>query len=316
MQLVPPNHKWATLLDYLPREAIFLLCEPEQLAERADEYARQVPADNPFFIAWEEFQEQLAAKGMMALGLAEAADAFGSEALEGSALSPLFSPDDSSPVAFRFDDSRSPEESPNTQDQPAFVPHSALRTPCFQGLDAFRPLAGHAPELHVAEAQRREFFAQLHRWLRQGYAVHVFCNNEGERQRFAEIWEELGLESPPSPVRSPQFKPQSPATPAGDWRLSRLWTHIGNLSRGFLCDEAKLVVVTDAEIFGRYKVQRPRRLKSPHALATRSALDIDFTELEEGDYVVHLQHGIGKFLGLNNLARDRRQSSQSAIAQS
>src|SRR5213078_2665952 len=69
----------------------------------------------------------------------------------------------------------------------------------------------------------------------------------------------------------------------------------------FLYDESKLVVVTDAEIFGRYKVQRPRRLKSPHAQATRSALDIDFTELEPGDYVVHLQHGIGRYLGLQVL---------------
>ena len=33
----------------------------------------------------------------------------------------------------------------------------------------------------------------------------------------------------------------------------------------------------------------------------RSALDIDFTDLEEGDLVVHLQYGIGKFLGLKNL---------------
>jgi transcription-repair coupling factor (superfamily II helicase) len=72
----------------------------------------------------------------------------------------------------------------------------------------------------------------------------------------------------------------------------------GRLSRGFIHDSAKIVVVTDAEIFGRYKVQRPRRMKSPHAAATRSALDIDFSELNEGDYVVHLQHGIGRFLGL------------------
>ena len=78
--------------------------------------------------------------------------------------------------------------------------------------------------------------------------------------------------------------------------------HLGSLARGFICDEAKLVVVTDAEIFGRYKIQRPRRLKSPHALAARSALDIDFTDLEEGDLVVHLQHGIGRYLGLKNLA--------------
>jgi transcription-repair coupling factor (superfamily II helicase) len=80
-----------------------------------------------------------------------------------------------------------------------------------------------------------------------------------------------------------------------------LWTHLGSLARGFLSDDAKVVVVTDAEVFGRYKVQRPRRLKSPHAQATRSALDIDFAELEEGDYVVHLQHGIGRYVGLQEL---------------
>ena len=97
-----------------------------------------------------------------------------------------------------------------------------------------------------------------------------------------------GSESPQSCAqpRTPDARPQ---------------TRIGSLARGFLCDEARLVVVTDAEIFGRYKIQRPRRLKSPHALATRSALDIDFTELEEGDLVVHLQYGIGRYLGLKNL---------------
>jgi transcription-repair coupling factor (superfamily II helicase) len=167
----------------------------------------------------------------------------------------------------------------------------------FESLEAFRPLADRPPEPQVAEAQRREFFAQLHRWLRQGYAVHVFCNNDGERQRFAEIWGEYGLESPKSEVRSPKGRD----TP-GLWTVDcGLWTHLGALARGFLCDEARLVVVTDAEIFGRYKVPRPRRLKSPHALAARSALDIDFTELEEGDYVVHLQHGIGRYVGLQVL---------------
>ena len=84
-------------------------------------------------------------------------------------------------------------------------------------------------------------------------------------------------------------------------RRTTLAMHIGVLSRGFLSEDASVVVVTDAEIFGRYKVQRPRRLKSAHAQAARSALDIDFTEFEEGDYVVHLQHGIGRYVGLKVL---------------
>jgi transcription-repair coupling factor (superfamily II helicase) len=148
----------------------------------------------------------------------------------------------------------------------------------FDSLEAFRPPAERAPEPQIAEAQRREFFRQLHRWLRQDYSVNVFCNNEGERQRFEEIWKEQGFGAEEKPA-----------------------VRTGSLARGFIGDDAKLVVVTDAEIFGRYKLQRPRRQKSAHALATRSALDIDFTDLAEGDLVVHLQHGIGRYLGLKKL---------------
>jgi transcription-repair coupling factor (superfamily II helicase) len=230
-----------TLLDYLPAQTIFLLCESEQVDTRAQEYAVQVPPDDPFFISWEEFKAEAARKGMTLLNV-----------------------DEGEADLIQSQDLGEPTETES---------HSVP----FQNLDAYRPLAERAPEPQIAEAQRREFFAQLHRWLRQDYAVHVFCNNDGERQRFAEIWEEYGM---------------GPETPA---------LHIGALARGFLYDEGKLVVITDAEIFGRYKVQRPRRLKSAHAQATRSALDIDFAELEEGDYVVHLQHGIGRYLGLQVL---------------
>jgi transcription-repair coupling factor (superfamily II helicase) len=186
----------------------------------------------------------------------------------------------------------------NLAEVEAESPHSAFPAPHFQNLDAFRPLAERALEPQIAEARRREFFSQLQRWLRQGYAVHVFCNNDGERQRFEEIWNELGLaESPKPKVQTPK-----PGSSEQSWPLGTgFWIHLGTLARGFFCDDAKFIVVTDAEIFGRYKIQGPRRLKSSHALAVRSALDIDFTELEEGDLVVHLQYGIGRFLGLKNL---------------
>jgi len=241
----------ATLLDHLPRETIFILCEPEALAVQTENYSQQVPADDPFFISWPDFLTELKRRGFSSIEFFEAA-----EAIE-----------------------------INRQ--------SAIGNWQFQSLDAFRPLAERAPEPPIAEAQRREFFLQLHRWLRQDYSVHVFCNNDGERQRFEEIWKE------PGEMRSEKAEGRESAR-TSDFTL-RPSIFLGSLARGFLCDEAKLVVITDAEIFGRYKIQRPRRLKSPHALAARSALDIDFTDLEEGDLVVHLQYGIGKFLGLKNL---------------
>ncbi|MEI7807048.1 MAG: transcription-repair coupling factor [Verrucomicrobiota bacterium] len=256
----------ATLLDYLPCETIFVLCEPESLAVHAETYAQQVPSDDPFFIAWPDFLKELHQCKFTAVELTDG-DAFSfAPAGEGQG-----------------------EGEANKSSQ-----RSGLETgaPLFASLDAFRPLAERAPEPPIAEAQRREFFQQLHRWLRQDYAVHVFCNNDGERQRFEEIWRESGMAAE-----------------------SRLLSQLGSLARGFICGEAKLVVVTDAEIFGRYKIQRPRRQKSAHALASRSALDIDFTDLEEGDLVVHLQHGIGRYLGLKNLpaASGNRQSETECL---
>jgi len=254
-------HNLGTLLDYLSSPTIFLLCESQQVDARAQEYAAQVPSGDPFFISWEKFKADAASKGMTLLNVAEG-DSDLLEKLD------LVEP---------------------TEKESISIP--------LQNLDAYRPLAERTPEPQVAEAQRREFFAQLHRWLRQDYAVHIFCNNDGERQRFGEIWEEYGFEHPEFTHQNSDPGHASPIT----HHASRITLHIGALARGFLYDDARLVVITDAEIFGRYKVQRPRRLKSAHAQATRSALDIDFAELEEGDYVVHLQHGIGRYLGLQVL---------------
>ena len=182
-----PQPALGTLLDYLPSETVFLLCEPELLAKRADEYARQVPDGDPFFILWETFQAQAREHGMTCLEASEAEPVLGAlEEGQGEGEASV--------------------DSPATIELPGSpgIPHSvhppqccyggrALRTPHFESLEAFRPLPERAPEPQVAEAQRREFFAQLHRWLRQGYGVHVFCNNNGERQRFTEIWGEYGF---------------------------------------------------------------------------------------------------------------------------
>ncbi len=271
------NEAWselATLLDYLPPATIFIICEPERISDHARLYAEQVPANDAFFLPWADFREQILAKGMTLLDVAEVAEsAFGIAANE----------TDAEPVAEEI-------VLEIVNEPPANLASEELALN-FASLETFRPLGPQAPEPQIAEAQRREFFAQLHRWSRQGYAVHVACNNDGERQRFLEIWRDYGFDS-----------------------STTLFMLLGALSRGFIYDDAKLVVVTDAEIFGRYKVQRPRRLKSPHAQATRSALDIDFTEFEEGDFVVHLQHGIGRFQGLKVLPITAGRKNADAMA--
>ena len=267
-----PAGKNATLLDYLPRETIFLLCDPGSLAVQAEDYAQQIPADDPFHISWPDFLRELNRRGFTPVELTDDAVLLGAGETEPGLGQAKKNPRTQGGGSARAD------------------PHA---TPVFGSLEAFRPLAERTPDPQIAAAQRREFFRQLHRWRRQEYAVHVFCNSEGERQRFDEVWQELGLAG----LAEELAHPPAGAHVSGD----RPQVHLGSLARGFVCDEAKLVVVTDAEIFGRHKIQRPRKLKSPHAVAARSALDIDFTDLEEGDLVVHLQHGIGRYLGLKKL---------------
>src|SRR5690606_18387897 len=60
--------------------------------------------------------------------------------------------------------------------------------------------------------------------------------------------------------------------------------------------DAKLVVLTDAEVFGRTKRNR-RQSKS----ADSGVQITDFGDLKEGDYVVHTNHGIGRYLGVETL---------------
>ncbi len=142
-------------------------------------------------------------------------------------------------------------------------------------LDAYRPVTGAAPEPGLAEQERKKFFAQLRRWAGEDYDVFIFCNNEGERQRLKEILKLQQLDDVP------------------------LRLEIGTLTQGFLWPDAGLVVVSDAEIFGRYRVLRPRTLARRLPGETRRITDI--SELAEGDFVVHIEHGIGRYLGLQEV---------------
>ena len=65
----------------------------------------------------------------------------------------------------------------------------------------------------------------------------------------------------------------------------------GSLAEGWALDAEGTVVLTDAEIFGLSKQRRYRRKRAAHRQSFLS-------ELSPGDYVVHIDHGIGRFAGV------------------
>jgi transcription-repair coupling factor (superfamily II helicase) len=126
-----------------------------------------------------------------------------------------------------------------------------------------------AGDLVLAETKRAQFVERLEEWRANNARIVIYFQTEGEIERFREI---MG-----GAVETLDFVE-------------------GSLARGFYFPAANLVILSAAELFGRFAVH-PRRLLRLRR-AERHRAQIDFSELAEGDLVVHLEHGIGRFLGL------------------
>ena len=72
---------------------------------------------------------------------------------------------------------------------------------------------------------------------------------------------------------------------------------LGSLSRGFKFQEAKLEILTEEEIFGEKK----NRVTYKKGKDVPSAFITSFSELKPGDYIVHIEFGIGIFRNLKKL---------------
>ena len=75
--------------------------------------------------------------------------------------------------------------------------------------------------------------------------------------------------------------------------LSRIRLCVGHVSHGFRLRTEQIVVLSDNELFGRTEVQRTTRRSKIESRAIDSFLD-----LNSGDLVVHLSHGIARFRGM------------------
>ena len=133
-----------------------------------------------------------------------------------------------------------------------------------------------AGDLIIEESKRERFFDQLREWRLAGWQTYIFCSTEGQIERFQEL-------IPPVEVDAIEFS-------------------LGVLNRGFTFPAAKLALLSDSELFGRYRNSPARRLALRRAREQANRSQIDFSELNEGDYVVHLEHGIALYHGLQNFS--------------
>ncbi len=122
----------------------------------------------------------------------------------------------------------------------------------------------------------------LNEYHTKGFTNYIFCANEQQAQRFHDIFEDAKKEV-------------------------HYQTVVFSLYQGFIDLEEKIVCYTDHQIFERY---HKFRLKNGYAKKQSITLK-ELNNLVIGDYVTHIDHGIGKFGGLQKI--DVEGKNQEAI---
>lgn len=128
---------------------------------------------------------------------------------------------------------------------------------------------------------------KLEKWQSDGMQILLVCRTANQCERLKALLVDYGLRS--RVLEQPaDTEPMPPG--AGDIVICR-----GDLGRGFRCLDSLLVIITEDEIFGEKKRWgTSARLREGVAIS-------DFTDLAEGDFVVHRDNGIGCYRGLVSL---------------
>ena len=131
--------------------------------------------------------------------------------------------------------------------------------------EVFRPsslapdAAVHGTDILAGMAERR--FPEL--------TLHILCQNDSDERHLKERFQNHEITLP-----------------------EQTHWHRAYLSSGFVVPEAKVAVLPLPEITQRYKIRRQKQRSTYHSVPS------EMFELSEGEHIVHLDHGVGKFLGV------------------
>ncbi|MHC5249395.1 transcription-repair coupling factor [Enterococcus sp. LJL90] len=138
----------------------------------------------------------------------------------------------------------------------------------------------------------QQFFGQMpllkveiDRWQKQQQTVVILLPSNERLKKMEEMLRD--------------FDVTSVVTKAEELIEGKLQLVAGNLQTGFELLQEKLVVITETEIFQKATKKRAKRQTISNAERLKS-----YNELKTGDYVVHANHGIGKYIGMETLEVD------------
>lgn len=136
-----------------------------------------------------------------------------------------------------------------------------------------KPVGGlHRPE--AAEQQRKLFFQSLEKMISEGWTVDIYLETPGALERLREAY-----------------------LPKAKSLKSKASLHIGLLHGSFICKKQKHIVITEADIYG-YQPKTAHIRRGEKAVKAAGVRVAEWTDIQPGELVVHVDHGIGKYMGL------------------
>ncbi|MDC3414864.1 transcription-repair coupling factor [Aquibacillus sp. 3ASR75-11] len=124
---------------------------------------------------------------------------------------------------------------------------------------------------------------EVNRWKKGDYSIIIMAPNKNRAEKIASVLEDYGMDSVISSdeIRLPTKTPT---------------IMIDSISSGFELPMHKLAVLTENELFKKSTSRPKRKQKISNAERIKN-----YQELKIGDYVVHTNHGIGKYIGIETL---------------
>jgi transcription-repair coupling factor (superfamily II helicase) len=131
----------------------------------------------------------------------------------------------------------------------------------------------------------------------QGFEVVITSDRQEELERIQDlIEEELPSARKESEEDGEYVTDETGAEELGEFTALQLIYSTDSFHSGFILPSAKIAVFTEHEIFNRIKARAERKRKRFKGISSK-----ELQALRKGDYVTHVDHGIGKFLGLQKI---------------
>ena len=112
----------------------------------------------------------------------------------------------------------------------------------------------------------------LKQWESKGFELFIFAENPKQLERLHSIFEDLKAEITFTPLAN-------------------------DIHRGFIDEDLKVVCYTDHQVFQRYHKYKVKQAYNKNKALTLRTL----RELQPGDYVTHIDHGVGTYSGLQKI---------------